>query len=339
MTQEQLTVGNIVNLKDGTSLICLSNQEELSGYTISLQPIKVIFTLDDIEEIELEHYDPTYDNKIDDKREHLENAAATASNQSESYRAKSSQIGERFAQGQPIMIGHHSEAGARRDKDRVYNAAKKSYELQKKSTYLSDKAEAVGTCGISSDDPSNIQQYAAKLIKLEASQVLMKATNKVIKSKAKKYKGDNCNELKIKDLIDLGMSEDAATQLLTTRDFLGNLGFAPFELTNNGATIRSTKQKLVEAVLQKAKKLSITENPEFRFDDLAITVIHNYTDNRLQFEFDTTDACKEAKELFVFRGFNRSHYTLQRKLTGLNVESTTNYIIKELRKELPNEEK
>lgn len=50
------------------------------------------------------------------------------------------QVAERFAGGQPILVGHHSEKSARKDQERIQNGMKKSIKLWETSKYWADRA-------------------------------------------------------------------------------------------------------------------------------------------------------------------------------------------------------
>ena len=100
----------------------------------------------------------TYEQKQADRKARLEAAAERAADRSTQYYAKSdlseSQSGIPF--NQPILVGHHSESRHRAAIKRSHNAMRKSIEENKRADRLAAKAEAVGTGGISSDDPDAI---------------------------------------------------------------------------------------------------------------------------------------------------------------------------------------
>jgi len=50
------------------------------------------------------------------------------------------QIGERFAGGQPILVGHHSEGRARADRDRMWNNMSAGVQESRTAGHLSDRA-------------------------------------------------------------------------------------------------------------------------------------------------------------------------------------------------------
>lgn len=51
-------------------------------------------------------------------------------------------ISERFAGGQPILVGHHSEHRARRDQERMHSGMRKSIDEEKKASYHAGRAAA-----------------------------------------------------------------------------------------------------------------------------------------------------------------------------------------------------
>lgn len=87
-----------------------------------------------------------------------------------------------------------------------------------------------------------VERMQAKIAKAEQKQVFMKAVNAIAKSRKKGYTEDE----KAADLqAEFGLSEGAARQVLQP-DFMGRVGFASYELTNNNANIRRMKGRLVE---------------------------------------------------------------------------------------------
>lgn len=71
-------------------------------------------------------------------QQYSDNAAA----RSQSARKSADALSERFAFGQPILVGHHSEKGARRDKERIAANMDKAIAEGKKSAKWDSRAEA-----------------------------------------------------------------------------------------------------------------------------------------------------------------------------------------------------
>lgn len=84
--------------------------------------------------------------------------------------------------GQPILVGHHSERADRAYRARGLAKIERGYEEMDKAEYYANKAESVGTAGISQDDPEAITKLKAKLWKLEEQREKIKALNKAAKA-------------------------------------------------------------------------------------------------------------------------------------------------------------
>ena len=93
--------------------------------------------------------------------------------------ASSRRIADMIPFGQPILVGHHSEARSRRDANRIHNYMSKSVELQKKAEYYENKVKSIeNNHAISSDDPEAIQKLKAKLEGLYKHREYLKAQKK-----------------------------------------------------------------------------------------------------------------------------------------------------------------
>ncbi len=122
---------------------------------------------------------------------------------------------------------------------------------------------------IKSDDENAVGKLKEKLAKLEKLQEQMKACNKIVRDK---------EENKIERLTEILGSEKAAEELLKPSCF-GNLGFESFNLTNNNATIKATKDRIGQ--LEKAATLETKE-----VEIAGVKVIQNAELMRIQFFFD-----------------------------------------------------
>ena len=94
---------------------------------------------------------------------------------------------------------------------------------------------------------------------------------------------------KVEKLQEIGIAEKTAIELLKP-DYCGRFGFADFQLTNNNATIRNTKQRI-----EQLKKQQTQETKEFEVN--GITVCDNVEDNRLQIFFDGIPSAEIRTEL------------------------------------------
>lgn len=89
-------------------------------------------------------------------------------------------IVERIPFGQPILVGHHSERGARADQRRIENGMNSFCENSAKADRMREKAnniERAAKQAIYSDDPDALDRLREKLSKLEAQRESIKAAN------------------------------------------------------------------------------------------------------------------------------------------------------------------
>ncbi len=126
---------------------------------------------------------------------------------------------------------------------------------------------------IMSGDEDAPERLAAKIAKLKKNQETMKACNLCIRKHAKAGA-----DAQVKALVcDLGLSEKQARQLLEPSCF-GDIGFARYQLTNNGANIRRLEQRL-EAI----SKAKATPDSELQGKDARLEV--SAKDNRIRLYF------------------------------------------------------
>lgn len=104
---------------------------------------------------------------------------------------------------------------------------------------------------IMSGDADAIDRLEAELAKAQRAQDRMKQANAVIR----KFKKAGPSE-QIPNLMILGFSEAIAVELLKP-DFCGRIGFADYQLQNNGASIRRVQARIEQ--LQAAKAAPVVE--------------------------------------------------------------------------------
>lgn len=93
---------------------------------------------------------------------------------------------------------------------------------------------------ISSADGAALEKLEAQIAGLQAEQDKMKSTNATIRKHAKQGE-----QAQVAALIAMGYSEGTAYTLLKP-DFCGRVGYADYQLTNNGANIRRLQGRVVE---------------------------------------------------------------------------------------------
>lgn len=196
--------------------------------------------------------------------------------------------------GQPILVGHHSERAHRSLLDRSWNTLGKSVKLGEKAEYFERKAEAAeNNDSIYLGDDDAVDRLQEKVDALEKSQGMMKAANKILRSK-------KLNDIaKVEQLQALGFSESKSVEL-TKPDCYGDFGFPSYMLTNNNARIRDAKKRL-----ERAKKLKETEDKEYTIN--SVRVIENAKENRLQLFFDGIPS-EEIRSQLKHNAFRWSRY-------------------------------
>jgi hypothetical protein len=185
--------------------------------------------------------------------------------------------------GQPILIGHHSEGRDRNYRGRIEGGFRKGFSEIKAAGELAAKAAAVGTGGISSDDPEAVTKLKAELATLEANQEKMKAANAAIR----KHKAAG-PEAQAAALAAMGLPAK-----LLEPDFCGRVGFPDYAITNNGANIRRIKQRIELLQKQAQAQPKITESPAPGIEE----VYENVEANRLQIMFQGKPSPAMIKEL------------------------------------------
>jgi len=150
----------------------------------------------------------TYEQKISDKKDRMISYAQRVRGEGESLSNAGWDALSAIPFGQPILVGHHSERGDRAYRRRATGKIDRGYALTKKADEIARRAEAFGTCGISSDDPDAIDKLQEKLAILERQQEHSIASNK----EARK----------------VGQQKP----------------YASYQLTNNGANIRRIEKRI-----------------------------------------------------------------------------------------------
>jgi hypothetical protein len=227
-----------------------------------------------------------YTQRQEDRIERYENRAAKAEAESDAAYSQSHKITGAIPMGQPILVGHHSEAHHRRDLNRADRLMRKSVEASEKASYYQDKADAARkNSAISSDDPDAAQKLQAKLDGLTASQAAMKAVN----AWYRQHKTlDGCPNLTPADRKEI--------ETAWSRGWYVGIPFPPYSLSNNNAEINRVKKRLAQ--LQQVDEM---EHVEIDFD--GGTLLTNEEINRVQILFDgkPDEATRSKLKTYGFR--------------------------------------
>jgi hypothetical protein len=252
-----------------------------------------------------------YKERKENRINRYEEKAAKARHEADTQQERAESLARQIPFGQPIMVGHHSEARHRKHLERIHNVFEKSLGAAEKAAYYVDKAEtAASNRAISGDNPDAANLYREKLAKLEAAQEQMKAVNKAF------VKGDEA-------LKEIGFTDEQIIKMKNGMQSYEHKPYPAWALSNNSAEIRRVKEK-IEA-LEKLDKAE-PENRTFKGGELR----DNTDINRIQFVFYDKPS-EEIRTLLKSHGFRwaPSEGAWQRQRT-MNTIKTAQRLISEI---------
>lgn len=216
-------------------------------------------------------------------------AAIKANTESQSRYNTACNIGKNIPFGQPILVGHHSEAHARRDADKIFNNMNKSIEASEKAAYYAGKAVSVENNNvISSDDPNSIEKLTEKVEKLKEAQAYMKKANAHYrKNKTMKGYGDLSDEdaQKADANIKNGYSWEQQP-------------YKSYELTSINSKIKAAKERI-------EKIQRVDAMPHEVIEIIGGQIVSNAEINRVQIIFDERQG-EEITNILQRNGFHWS---------------------------------
>lgn len=229
----------------------------------------------------------SYEQRLEARRLRLEARADRLRKLGEGRVARAHEMASIIPFGQPILVGHHSEKADRSYRGKIENNFRKGFEAMAEADKVAGRAASVGEGGVSADDPDAVAKLREQLARIEADQQRMKACNALIR----RHKG----EAAIPHLVQQGIPEKAAS-LLIQPDACGRIGFADYQLQNNGANIRRIKAR-IEQLGELSKRVAKAVERED-----GIRIVENVEANRLQLIFPGKPAPALIAEL-KSRGF------------------------------------
>jgi hypothetical protein len=212
-----------------------------------------------------------YETKIENRRQQLEERAERLRKEGEARVQRARDMASIIPFGQPILVGHHSEKGDRAYRGRIRGNFEKGFALQKAAGEAEARAAAVGSGGISSDDPDAVAKLSAQLAEAEALQEAMKARN-VAWRKAGNKAGRQAD----------GTWVDPPC--------------ASYQLSNNSANIARIKLRI-----EQLKKAATQEHKEVERQD-GLKIIENVEANRIQIVFPDKPA-EPVRAILKSNGF------------------------------------
>lgn len=222
-----------------------------------------------------------YEAKQEARRERLEAAAENARAEANQRYNAARQMAEVIPFGQPILIGHHSEKRDRNYRGRIENNFRKSFEADQRAKELAAKAAAVGTAGISGDDPDAPTKLAERIAELEARQANMKAVN----AAHKRFLKDPAT------LDKAALSDDDKDRIrrYVTAYSWEPHPFPPYAMSNNNANLKRLKDRVKHIAARPAEDAEVIVG--------EVRVVQNAGENRTQVFFPGKPSEKVRAEL------------------------------------------
>lgn len=226
----------------------------------------------------------TYEDKQEAKRERLQERATRLDAEAK-RRMDSADHLAGVMNGQPILVGHHSEKRHRRDIDRMDRDTRKSIDQSSEAVELRRRAEAVGTGGISSDDENAVSKLRERIEKKEHDRDRMKTINKLYRKRDAEGLKNEARTLKGLERYTL----EALDATLKDAYSWEKAPFPKYQISNLGASIRSDKKRLVEleAVEERRSEADEVLVGSGVADGVPFKALEDRVDNRLVFDFES----------------------------------------------------
>lgn len=229
-----------------------------------------------------------YEERQEERRERYRERAERARAESKARSTNAHHLA-RVMNGQPILVGHHSEKRHRRDIDRMDRNIRASIDADSKAAHYDRKADGVGRAGISSDDPEAVVKLREKLAEMERSRDAMKRVNAAWRKAGRpKAPGltdglgtaagpeDEAKWAKLGELV--GEAEAARVLRTMSGDFLHRAPYT-YALSNLGANVKRVRDRL-EGLERR------DEEPEAEpIEGAGFTIREDRDENRICFEF------------------------------------------------------
>lgn len=243
-----------------------------------------------------------FEERKNNRIEHARQQAAKNKDEASRLFKKSDDMASVIPPGQPILIGHHSEKGDRRYREKVRNTFAKGMEHSDKAEYYADKAESIeNNNAIFSDDPEALDKLKKKAAFLKDLQAFMKNANRLIKKQDKE------------GFLKLPYGTEALWQELNNPPHWREKGFPSYRLANNNANIRRIEQRI--AGLERLATRTTKE-----ITGAGVRLVENAEAGRVQFIFDDKPS-EEVRKVLKQNGFRwcPSEQAWQRHLNNAGI--------------------
>uniref|UniRef100_A0A6M3LZE3 DUF3560 domain-containing protein n=1 Tax=viral metagenome TaxID=1070528 RepID=A0A6M3LZE3_9ZZZZ len=154
-------------------------------------------------------------------------------------------LAEAIPFGQPILVGHHSEGRARRDRERIDGNMARGIEHARKADDMRERAENIeraASSAIYSDDPDAAEALMGKIERLEAQRARIVAYNASCRKARKADPDSKHGDLSI---LDDGQKRDLLS-LMQVCPYQVRMGgqFPGYATSNLSGTINTAKKRL-----------------------------------------------------------------------------------------------
>lgn len=152
--------------------------------------------------------------------------------------------------GQPILVGHHSQRRAERDRERIWSGIARTAEhvkMAERHTERADNIESQLERSIYSDDPDAIPALRERIATLEAQREREKAANAAYR-RIVRGKTPEAQEAALRAAVAAGtITPEDFTEAATVRAIWRRDGWdtPPYSLTNLSANIARNRERLV----------------------------------------------------------------------------------------------
>jgi DNA repair exonuclease SbcCD ATPase subunit len=122
----------------------------------------------------------TYRERLERRADQLEGWADSNARKAHAAHERAHELAERIPFGQPILVGHHSQRRAERDRDRIHNDMRASIDSHARAV---DQEQRAGTIrqqldrAIYDDNPDALERLRDKLAALEEQRATLKTEN------------------------------------------------------------------------------------------------------------------------------------------------------------------
>lgn len=211
------------------------------------------------------------------RRERLLGLAEKLEREGNARYQRAKQLASAIPFGQPMLVDHYSYSRDRNYRNRIQSNFGKAFTQLDAAKDVRARAEAVGSGGISSDDPDAVAKLRAELAEVEAKQQAMKRANLAIRRLAKQGQA-----AQLAALVEQGYSEAIGLQLLKP-DFCGRIGYPDYAISNNGANARRIKGR-IEQLERRAAQVAANPEPIER-EVAGVRMVEDPEANRLRLIF------------------------------------------------------